>query len=461
MQIPLINGIGATERADFTVRYPVNLEPVPIDSGISKGYLRSASGARSFATGPGLDRGGVVWNGTHYRVMGTKLVSVSTAGVVTTLGDVGGAGPVTLDYGFGRLAIRSGTNLFYWDGATLTQVTDTDLGQCLDVVWMDGYYISTDGTDIVVTNLTDPTQVDPLRYGSAESDPDPITGLIRLRSELFALGQNTIQVYTDAGGTGFPFQPSEGATIPVGCVGPMAKARFTQTFAFVGSARNQALAVWIAGSGTATKISDRAIDDMLAEVADPTSIVLEARVMRNEQKLLVHLPDKTLVCCNVAGEAAGQPVWYIARSGRGADKAYRLRNAVLQNGNWIVGDTESNALGILDDAVATHFGEPVGWQFDTMLMHNGTKSVIVHQLELVGLPGRGDQATAFFSYTLDGEAYSNERSVNLGRRAERQKRMTISPHRRFRNYMGVRFRGDSSALAGFASLEATLEQLSA
>jgi hypothetical protein len=47
---------------------------------------------------------------------------------VTTLGDVGGSGPVSLDYGFDRLAIRSGTSLYYWNGTTLTQVTDVDLG---------------------------------------------------------------------------------------------------------------------------------------------------------------------------------------------------------------------------------------------------------------------------------------------------------------------------------------------
>ena len=307
--IPLISGIGATENADLTVVLPTNLEAVPTDSGLSKGYLRTTAGANTFGTGPGIDRGGILFDGVHYRVMGTKLVTVSTTGVITVLGDVGGYGPVSLDYGFGMLAIRSGFNLFYWnDGtSTLIQVTSPYLGQCRDIVWMDGYYISTDGTSLVTTQLSDPLTISPLKYGSAEADPDPVVGLGRIRSELLAFGSNTIEFYTDQGGSNFPFQVSEGATIPIGCVGPLAKTRFNQTYAFVGGGRNQANGVYLVG--TAEKISTRAVDDMIAAVADPTSIQLEARVSRDDQRLFVHLPDRTLVYLTATTAKVGDPTW--------------------------------------------------------------------------------------------------------------------------------------------------------
>lgn len=464
MQIPLLSGITTSEMADFNISYPVNLEPVAVDNGISQGYVRSAMGAASFATGPGVDRGGINWNGTLYRVMGTKLVSIAQNGVVVTLGDVGAGGPVSMDYGFDRLAIQSGTSLYYWNGSTLTQVTDPDLGQCLDVVWMDGYYISTDGTYIIVTDLTDPTSIDPLKYGSAEADPDMVTGLLRLRSELYVFGSNTIQIFTDQGGTVFPFAVNDGATIPIGCVGPRAKCLFSQTFAFCGAGRNHAPAIWQASGGTALKLSTRAIDDMLAEVADLSTVQLEARVSRDEERLYVHLPERTLVYLQKASTLADKPVWYVCKSGRGMDKAYRPRNAVYVYGKWFVGDTESNAVGVLDEGIATHFGEAVGWQIITPMLYNAAKSGIVHCLELVGLPGRHKSATepaAFFSYSLDGETWSMERTNRLGRTGNRVRRITWNPHKRFRNYMALKFRGDSSALAGWAALEADIEPLAA
>lgn len=462
--IPLLSGITMSEVADFNQVYPINLEPVQIENGISNGYVRSAGGAVTMGTGPGIDRGGINWNGTLYRVMGTKLVSVAMDGTVTTLGDVGAGGMVAMDYGFDRLAIQSGTSLYYWNGTQLTQVTDTDLGPCLDVVWMDGYYISTDGTNIIVTDLSDPMSVDPLKYGSAEADPDMVTGLLRLRSELYVLGQNTIQIYTDQGGTVFPFAVNPGATIPIGCVGPRAKCLFSQTFAFCGSGRNHAPAIWLADGGSALKLSTRAVDDMLAEVADLSTIQLEARVSRDEQRLYVHLPDRTLVYLQKASTQADKPVWFVCSSGRGMDKAYRPRNAVLAYGQWWVGDTDTGAVGVLDDATPSHFGEAVGWQFITQLLYNQTNSAIVHSLELVGLPGRHQSVPepgALLSYSLDGQTWSMERANSLGKPGNRRKRVVFNIHKRFRNYITFRFRGDSDALASWAALEAEIEPLNA
>jgi hypothetical protein len=398
--------------------------------------------------------------------MGTKLVSVAVDGTTTTLGDVGGSGPVTLDYGPERLQIRSGTDLFYWSGGTLTQVTDVDLGQCIDQCWMDGFAISTDGAYVVVNDLANPTAVNPLKYGSAETDPDPITGLLHdLRGELIVFGTNSIQPFTNQGGSLFPFAPNISGVIPIGCVGPMAKCHFANSYAFVGGSRNESTSVWISLTGQPKKISTRAIDDMLADVPDPAAIQLEQRTARDEARLLVHLPDRTLVyLTNASLRNGGAPVWYVARSGQGMDKPYRPRNAVLAYGEWWVGDTETAALGTLTDGLATHFGEAVGWEFSTIFAYNEGKGFIVHELELVGLPGRGvaaNGASAFASFTRDGETWSPEVACRLPPNGQRTKRVIWAPHKRFRNFAGMKFRGDSNSLTGWASLRGEIEGLAA
>ena len=146
-QIPIVSGVYADTSPDFRTQYPVNLTVVPKPTGIADGYLRIADGIVSNGTGPGVTRGGIEWNDVEYRVMGTKLVSVASDGTTTTLGDVGGTGDVSMTYSFDYLAVASGLNLFLYNGTALAQVTDADLGNVLDVVWIGGYFMTTDGNN--------------------------------------------------------------------------------------------------------------------------------------------------------------------------------------------------------------------------------------------------------------------------------------------------------------------------
>lgn len=458
-QVSVLSGITASTAAEFGVSYPRNLEPVLVNSGISKGQLRSAAGAISIGTGPGNDRASINWNDTCYRVMGSKLVSVTADGATTTLGEVGEDGTANLDYSFDRLIIRSGTRLYYWDGIALKQVTDTDLGIVLDAMWIAGYTMTTDGKYVVVTELSDPFQVKALKYGSAESDPDPITGLIRINNEAAVLNRYTIQFLDNQGGSGFPFVNVGGALINTGCVSASAKCLFGRTFAFVGSSRGDALGVHVAGSGAANKISTRVVDDALSAQVDPTAIVLERRVSRDELRLLVHLENETWCFLAKATEAAGEPVWY--RMGSAQDQAYRPRNAVNVYGRTIVGDANSPTLGVLSSDVSTHFGEPAEWQFDVGLIYNNGKGAILDSIELVGLPARGDAGVAFMSLTQDGVTFGPERAIATGAKGERQKRVWWRPHARIRNYTGIRFRGYDTAVHGFAACEIAARGLNA
>jgi hypothetical protein len=164
----------------------------------------------------------------------------------------------------------------------------------------------------------------------------------------------------------------------------MAKCLYGDSFAFVGSARNEAIGVYLAGSGSATRISSRAIDDELAKVADPSVIILENRTWRAERRLLVHLPDKTLVFLFNASKILGEPVWYVAQSGQG--EPYRLRHAVGAYGKIFVGDTQSSAIGELSDTVGTHFGADGEWAFDVGLLYNRRRAGSSARSSLSGFP---------------------------------------------------------------------------
>ena len=455
VSIPILSGVVATQQAEFVQTYPLNLEPVVVNSQIAAGQLRATAGAVPYATAPGIDRGGVLWNGRHYRVMGSQFGLVE-GGAFTAIGSVGGTGYVRLDYSFDRLGIQSEERLYYFNGTTLTQVTDQDLGRVVDMLWVDGFWMTTDGTAIVVTELNNPLEIKPLKYGSAEEDPDPITGLFKLRREVYALGRHTIQVFRNVGGNGFPFANVPGAAIPFGCVSASAKCAYGDSFAFVGSKRDHALSVFVAGQGDATPISTRTVEDALAAVADPTSIVLESRSYRAEQRLFVHLPDETWVFLAQASQKAGEPVWYRARS----QGPYRIRNAVTTPDGIIVGDSGAPRLGRLDEGTDVHFDIAPEWGFDAGMIYNEGRGGIVHSVELIGLPGRAKtrDAVAFMAWTRDGETFSVDRAVSMGAPGERRKRMQWRPKTRFSNYLGLRFRG-VGGMPGFAKIEAKISPL--
>lgn len=466
MQVPILSGVYADEGADFRTSYPRNMVPVPKDQGISKGYLRPGDGILPFGTGPGVDRGCAVWNGICYRVMGSQLVKVSSDGMVRSLGAIAGTGQCTLDYGFDRMSISGGGYLYYWDGTDLTQVTDPDIGTVLDHIWVDSYTMTTDGTSLVVTDLNDPYSVNLLKYGSAEADPDPILGLLKLRNEPYALGRFTIEVFSNIGGTLFPFQRNSGAQIQRGVIGTYAAAVFMEQIAFLGSGRNEAPAIWMGVNSSTLKISTREIDCILQDYSEDelSTAVLEVRVDKSHQHLLVQLPDQCLVYDGAASQVVGEPVWFTLDSGVATKATYRARNLVWCYGSWLCGDPTSAALGKLVDSVSSHHNNVIGWDFGTGIVYNASMGAIFNQMELVCLPGRvalGADPVVWTSYSLDGETWSMEQSCSAGKQGERLRRLTWLDSGDMENWRIQRFRGTSDAHMSVARLEIAIEALNA
>ena len=479
MQISILNGIYTDNGPDFRTSYPVNMVPVPKNSGISTGYLRPGDGLVANGTGPGVDRGGINWNGVCYRVMGTKLVTVASNGTVTVLGDVGGPTTelVTMDYSFDVLAIASGGRLYYWipvnttatsvwnpTAPILRQVTDPDLGIVLDVVWVDGFFMTTDGANLVVTELSDPMQVNPLKYGSSEVDPDPVVALIKLRNEVYALNSNTQEVFDNVGGALFPFQRIDGAQIQKGVVGTFACCVYIDRIAFLGSGRNESPGIYVGAAATTQKISTQEIDELLLTYTEAqlSLVKLEARNDKSHQHLYVHLPDRTIVYDAAASEALGDQVWFTLTTTVVGFAQYRARNLVWAYDKWLVGDPQSSTIGYLVDDIGSHWGQQVRWEFGTIIAYNEGKGALFQKMELVSLTGRvalGTNPQISTSYSLDGLSYSQDRYIYVGTIGNTSKRLAWFQQGHMRNWRIQRFRGDSDSHIAFARLEMQIEGL--
>ena len=465
MQIPILNGIYTSTAGDFRVEYPRNMVPVMLQSGISDGYFRPADGIIGLGSGPGIDRGGIEWQGVVYRVMGTKLVSISSTNVVTVIGDVGGTGQVTLDYSFDYLAVASGGSLFLYRPSTgLQQVTDPDLGTVVDVVWVDGYFMTTDGEFLIVTELNDPFSVNPLKYGSSEADPDPVVALLKVRNEVYALNRHTIEVFDNVGGSLFPFQRVEGAQVQRGTIGTRTCCVFMESIAFIGGGRNEAPSVWLISGSNAQRIATREIDLLLTQFTEQelASVLVESRVDKGYRHLYIHLPNQTLVFDAAATTTAQNPVWFTLATSIVGDGQYRARNLVWAYNRWNIADPTSTAFGYLDDTLSSHWGVLNGWEFATIIRYNESRGLIFHEMELVALTGNtifGADPSIWTSYTEDGLTWSQERVCKAGLTGVRGKRLSWLQQGRMRQWRAQKFRGTSDAQLSVARLEARVEPL--
>lgn len=464
MQIPILSGIYTDSKADFRTSYPVNLVPVAQEQGISSGYLRPLEGLVQNGTGPGINRGGINWNGTLYRVMDQDFVSIAEDGTVTNIGTVGGTGRVTFDYSFDRLAIATGGQLWYWDGSVLSRVTDPDLGTVLDVVWVDGYFMTTDGEFLVITELNNPFAIDPLKYGSAEADPDPIKALVKIRNEVYAINRHTTEVFDNIGSSGFPFQRVEGAQIMKGTLGTHCACEFLDAVALIGSGRNEGPSVWLCSNGQAAKIASREIDLILSDYSETelAGSFLEKRVDNGQQWLVMHLPDRTMAYDALTSQQLGQPVWFNLVSNLSYAGQWRASDLVWCYSRWCTADTQTAAVGYLDPFTAYHWGNPVGWEFATTILYNEGRGALIHELELVALTGRqalGASPWISTEYTVDGVTWSQPKLISAGQIGNRTKRLIWLQQGNMRHWRAQRFRGTSDAYLSFARLEARIEAL--
>lgn len=463
MQVSILSGIFTDSAAQIRTAYPRNLIPVPKKSGLSDGYLRHTDGIVEFCEIADIDRGGINWNGIMYRVIGSNLVRIDENKDITTIGSVGTGGEkCTFGYSFDYLAVNSGGRFYLYNGTTLQQVTDADLGTVIDFIWIDGYFMTTDGEYLVVTELNDPFSVNPLKYGSSEINPDPIVAIKKVRNEVAAINRYTIEFFQNVGGSNFPFQRIEGATINKGSIGTYSNIIINDLICFMGSALNEAISIYIGLNGQITKIATSEIEQTLAKYteADLSLVVMEYKIYNGHIHIMAHLPNQTLVYDISASESIGQPIWYTMDSGLTTKTKYRARNHVFCYNKWFVGDPTFKKIGYLTDTISSHYGDLIDWEFSTQMIYNEGAGAIINSLELIATTGRiefGKNPYISTCYSFDGITWSQDKMIKVGKAGELQKRLTWFLQGSMKKMRIQKFKGDSDSMISIARLEAKIE----
>jgi hypothetical protein len=226
------------------------------------------------------------------------------------------------------------------------------------------------------------------------------------------------------------------------------------SIAFLGSGRNESPSIYLASNGTAARIATQEIDYILQQYTDTqlAVTVMESRVDKGHQWLMLHLPDRCLVYDGAASAIMQTPVWFTLTSSASGFSTYRAKNLTWFAGKWIVGDPATNGyVGYLTEDVSTHFGSTVRHELQTLMQYNEGRGALVHALELVSSKyGAGSVST---SSSTDGVTWSSNRAVST------EKRIVWRQQGRLSNWRIQRFTWDSGTRIFPMRLEAQAEPL--
>jgi len=467
MKLTLIKGDKLGSDTDYRDALPENMYAVKKEILGAAGYLLNYDGLTQIATGFGIDRGGFYNENfeEQYRVSGTKFISIDDEFNVTEIGDVAGSDQAILEdlYSPNTQGIIANNRFYLYNGvSTFTEVTDPDLGDPIDGVWINGVYFLTDGTYVYHTDVGDETSIDPLKYSTADFMPDPVKGVAKTQdNKVIVFGRFSLEFFVYDATSDFSFTRIETRAQKIGIVSTHGKCETRENFYILGGRRREAIGVHAIGLGTTTKVSNREIDKIIAEYPEDRlfDAKLESRVQNDTVFVLLHLPDYVL-CFNetIASTLGKDFAWSLLKSKEETspydDMVYRAVNGVYdpRSNAWVYGDKNGTRIGKLDSSVSTQYGELVEWVLYTPLVL--MESLSIDEIELKTIPGHTTEAvtTLAVSLTYDGVIFGSEIWLDYGEKYNYNKRLIAGPFGYCNEKVGFKFRGLSLGRVAFGLL---------
>ena len=459
-QLSLIKGDKMGAETDYRDQLPVNMSAVLKPLFGAAGYMLQTPGLTQYGTGLGVDRGGL-WNErfiNHYRVSGNDLVSVADDGTVASLGTISGTGTASLPYSFNTQAIIADGKMWLYDTTLgFRQVTDPDLGAPIDGVWINGVYFMTDGEFLFHTDATDESSIDPLKFATAEFSPDPTLGIGKTQdNKAIAFGRYSMEYFVDAANVNFAYTRVETRAIKIGIVGTHAKAEMSDQWYILGGRKEESVSVHVIGVGSAVKVATREVDKIIGTYTEDQlkTAVVESREEDGYNHLIIHLDNHVLQFNETIAKSVGiDQAWSILKTDVLGDLPWRAKHGLFEprKGVWVYGDKRGSNIGILDETVATHYGDIAEWLINTPYVDLESQSV--DELEIETIPGFSvtDDATVFISRTENGVTYGKEWRLQYGKPNNYGTRFIAYALGYVSDWVGFRFRGASRSRMAFSS----------
>jgi hypothetical protein len=231
------------------------------DQGVT---LQSRPGLASYASvGAGPVSGGFAQDGTFsgdsFSISGGALYRGTTL-----IGPIDGSGPISFAASATELLVAAGSQLWRYNGTTLAAVTFPDSANVTAIAFLKGYFLAAraDSHKLYFSGVLNGNSWDALDFVSAESKPDTIRGVFKVRDEVWLAGGETVEFFAPTGDGDAPFQAIEARQYDKGMLAVGAGALADNTLFFVGSD-----GLVYRGGAIPDRVSDNGIEERIGQSA--------------------------------------------------------------------------------------------------------------------------------------------------------------------------------------------------
>lgn len=439
LSLPITNGYYLSDSPVISAQQCINWYPniVSVPALAQETLFGTAGAVEAANTGilNQQNRGSEKMAGIPYFVNGTTLYRLNADETTDALGTIEGTGRVSMETnGTQLLILVPGGKGSLWVEETTTftpdiNAVDSDFtanGNPQIVVFVSGYFLFiTDSKKFMISALNNGLSYNALDFGTAESDPDDIVGVVVLKNQVFLFGSEITEVVkNEPVGAGFPFQRIEGFIMEKGLYAPFSVIKGDGTFRFVGGGKDEGPGIYEFRGNDFVKISNTAIDAVLQDLpSTDLSNIFAMHYGFNGQ----FFTSFTMVGETFEFNSISQR-WHQRRSFiGGALDAWRVSSIVTAYGKLYIGDRIDGRIGFLDEDVYTEYGDTIFRQLDTMPFAANGNSFGVSSLELTVESGVGDFVTVEpqmrMSRSINNKTFTDELKRSMGKIGEYEKRL--------------------------------------
>jgi len=344
--------------------------------------------------------------GNCYAVMGTsvyKVLETNSASIVTDGTVTNDPNPASIasngDAG-GQLLIGSGTNAYLLTIATNTLSASISAlaGKCTMVGMIDGYFLSFDSAEskFYISALNNGASWDATQYAQRSIAPDPWKAMVvDGNRQIWLIGEQTGEVWYDAGTSPFPFAPVPGSVFGYGTPAPYSVKLAGDKMVWLSQTAEGAGIVVAATGLVPQRVSSYAVETAIAGYARTSTITDAEAVVYSDQGhtfycLTFPTAEATWVFDLATGLWHERGVWDVSS---GSYSFWGPRSHCYAFGQHLVADRTSGLICSMDTAFTTECNgdlirrlrvPPPLW-----LQAGSARRLFVSRLELLLEPGLG------------------------------------------------------------------------
>lgn len=240
-------------------------ELVPLPGGKNYVVLYPTPGVKTFASAsPSPCRGLFALGERAWAVLGNTLYEINENATLTSRGTVAvDAAPVTFvsnGDGGDELFITSG------DRGYILDLTSNVLTEVISAVrmgaFLDRYFLALDPvtSKLRISELSDGLTWNTTQFAQRTAGQDPWESLLVSHRDVWLFGQETSEVWYNAGSSPFPFAPIQGAFLQQGILAPLSAANLDNAPMWLGRSHEGHGIIWRANGYTPQRVSTHDVE---------------------------------------------------------------------------------------------------------------------------------------------------------------------------------------------------------